>query len=731
MKTIKTFLIGALVALIGSSAGAKTDYSKATINLLEGESQTVDTDDLHSKSGSFSWQITQQGNSSIATCTGFKSSGTSHQVLTFTGIAKGTTVWEFKGDSDYWTYTINVESKPTPPVKEVFYEGQRITFANGAYTNWVGSELVVTFKANDRMNLSADLIADLLVVGGGGGGGAGGKSANGTGGNGATVESRTDEPLKAGDWSVTVGAGGSAGSGDAGGNGTKSSFGTIEAAGGSGGVYKGKSAGANGTGSGEYDITGTKTYYGQGGGAGAGSAAGTAGTPNTGMGGQGGAGGKKDGGAGGSGVVIVRFTGVAKVRTPIDVPTAAQNLVYGWTNQVGVAEGEGYVLTGVAATNAVGTFSAFATPDDTHCWTDKSRTTKEITWSIAYRAATVTVIDTNKVSGAAEPIYRTRNENFIAEDPTELVWTAWRTNTSEAVGTYDVVVLGETHQGGYEITYVGGTLEITPEPPPTITIWIEEGEGITDVMDENGESVPDELELPAGTTEVKLELEALGLTVPVFKVVRGNVTNVTDKVATYAIKDGDTLEFLAEEAEEDDPTVTPEQRKQAIIDAIDPPIPGDEEDEKRYTDAKAKVEAVVGENADQVSAKDFAAYITKNPNISSADIAESDYVAASVKLDTDDLINEDTEVEIAELVKAEGDALTFTVDIDSDPVNVEAIKDMVEASSDLAAWAKHRLEIEATFVPGEEGEAGRVTITPKDPTDRAFMKVVIPQDPVK
>ena len=155
--------------------------------------------------------------------------------------------------------------------------------------------------------------------------------------------------------------------------------------------------------------------------------------------------------------------------TPIAVPTAAQGLVYGWTNQVGVAEGEGYVLSGVSVTNAPGTFTAFATPDDGYCWTDKSRATKEISWSIAYREATVTVIDTNKVTGAAEPVYRTRNEGFIADDPTKLVWTAWRTNMSEEVGTYDIVVLGETRQGGYAITYVGGTLEITAEPVgPTI-----------------------------------------------------------------------------------------------------------------------------------------------------------------------------------------------------------------------------------------------------------------------
>ena len=49
---------------------------------------------------------------------------------------------------------------------------------------------------------------------------------------------------------------------------------------------------------------------------------------------------------------------------------------------------------------------------------------------------------------------------------------------------------------------------------------------------------------------------------------------------------------------------------------------------------------------------------------------------------------------------------------------------MVEASSDLTAWAKNKLEVEAKF---DEKEC-KVTITPKNPTDKAFMRVVIPHD---
>ena len=55
----------------------------------------------------------------------------------------------------------------------------------------------------------------------------------------------------------------------------------------------------------------------------------------------------------------------------------------------------------------------------------------------------------------------------------------------------------------------------------------------------------------------------------------------------------------------------------------------------------------------------------------------------------------------------------------------ELIADEVEASSDLTDLTKTILEVKA-----EVGETqDKLTIKPKDPTDKAFMKVVIPPDP--
>ena len=162
-------------------------------------------------------------------------------------------------------------------------------------------------------------------------------------------------------------------------------------------------------------------------------------------------------------------------RTKIAVPPAAQGLVWGMTNQVGVAAGEGYALTGVAVASAVGEYTAYATPDDDHCWTDGKRDTKTIKWSIARRPATVTVRPATKAPNDPEPVFHTENTGFLAEDPAELVWTAWRTNTSNEVGAYDIVILGEKDQSGYDISYVGNTLTIA-EKPVGPSIPAEEGE---------------------------------------------------------------------------------------------------------------------------------------------------------------------------------------------------------------------------------------------------------------
>lgn len=65
----------------------------------------------------------------------------------------------------------------------------------------------------------------------------------------------------------------------------------------------------------------------------------------------------------------------------IDVPSAAEKLTYNRTEQVGVAEGEGYTVENGSATNA-DTYTATVTLKDGYKWSDDTTDSKEITYSI-------------------------------------------------------------------------------------------------------------------------------------------------------------------------------------------------------------------------------------------------------------------------------------------------------------------------------------------------------------
>ena len=401
--------------------------------------------------------------------------------FTFTGVKAGTTTWTiytytdappYKSGKSYpaygtadgttgsWsgkdTYTITVTDPVEPPI-----DPTQISYTGDVEKKTVDGEEVYIFKSNGTLTLPQDVAARILVVGGGGAGYAR-KSSNGGGGAGGAGVEEKNRPMPAGKYTIVVGKGGDAaqysGSSTSGGNGGESSIGgvagfeKIAKSGGAKGTTNDATAGFNTKSS----ITGEETTYGK---PGATASSATNGGANTGNGGSGSK--KANSGAGGSGVVIVR---ILRERTKIAVPTAAQGLVWGMTNQVGVAAGEGYARGGIYEASAIGEYAATVTPDDDHCWSDLTRDTKTIKWSIARRPAKVTVLPVTKAPNADEPYFHTKNEGFLAADQAELVWTAWRTNTDETVGTYDVVILGEKEQSGYDITYVGNTLTIENVP---------------------------------------------------------------------------------------------------------------------------------------------------------------------------------------------------------------------------------------------------------------------------
>lgn len=69
--------------------------------------------------------------------------------------------------------------------------------------------------------------------------------------------------------------------------------------------------------------------------------------------------------------------------TYIDVPTAADGLVYNQKEQTGVADGEGYTLKGTTAATVAGEYTATAKLKEGYAWNGGLKGDQEIKWSIA------------------------------------------------------------------------------------------------------------------------------------------------------------------------------------------------------------------------------------------------------------------------------------------------------------------------------------------------------------
>ena len=79
---------------------------------------------------------------------------------------------------------------------------------------------------------------------------------------------------------------------------------------------------------------------------------------------------------------------IEKPDAKVTVPSANTGLVYNGAKQIGVAEGEGYILRNNTATDA-GEYAARAILKDGYIWSDGSRESKEIKWSIAKKTVAV------------------------------------------------------------------------------------------------------------------------------------------------------------------------------------------------------------------------------------------------------------------------------------------------------------------------------------------------------
>ena len=769
-QTLKVSCGKSSVSISVTVTAAKTVESKTSTVELTSSDGATDLQLVYASrfSQSVAWNSTvTSGDGNVATATMKNGTTSTRQpTMTITPKGAGTTTLTVKNSSntasyDYtWTVTVTVKQA----IDTWTFKGRTVETIGAEKLSQTDDELVLAWKTGTGTLKVPDLaVADILVVGAGGGAGGGytssqGSAYGGDAGSAGEVKELLAQDLGAlnttTEFAITVGAGGAGGTGKSGttetndgkAGGESSLIGgeaNYTARGGAGGASRKRDAGDLGTKSTSNPGTGTAVrsaitgqMYGQGGAA---AVSGGSATPadaaaNTGNGGDaptnpGTNSTASTGADGGSGIVIVRLTSLGEVREVIAVPTAATGLKYAYVMQTGVAAGDCYELSGIYEASMPGDYVAVATPKDGYCWPDKSHGPTNIAWSIDYRDATVTVIDTNKVSGAEEPVYRTRNEGFIAEDPAELTWVAWRTNTSETVGTYDILVGGDEIQGGYRIAYVGGTLTIEEAPPVTFDITIAKLDCVTDVRT-NGVSVVGTLTLPVDATEVALELVSTN-TIPVFKFSRnGGDWVVTNRTPVIAVAADDTLAFMSAEAKADDPTVTPDQAREAIVASID--LPKGPEDVERYEKAVAKVREVTAGDEPAVEPKALATWITDN-GIKSAGLAQSDYVVASVNLNTSEPITaENTEIKFTEVEAATSDGFVFDFELRIGGTEEELTLAKEYAASVIQTTGDLGEDFKAVGDPDRvtiDPETGKVTIKPDSVQSAEFFKIVIPKDP--
>ena len=170
-----------------------------------------------------------------------------------------------------------------------------------------------------------------------------------------------------------------------------------------------------------------------------------------------------------AGTVTVTVTGVNSykdtatgtytiARKSVKAPTAASGLTYNATTQVGVAEGEGYTLSGNPKATNVGTYSATATLASNYIWSDGTTNAKTITWTIGYAKATVTADDKSKVAGESDPTFTATVTGLQGSD--KLSYTFSRATGDVAGKTYTITPTGNATQGNYSVTYKTGKLYV-------------------------------------------------------------------------------------------------------------------------------------------------------------------------------------------------------------------------------------------------------------------------------
>lgn len=289
-----------------------------------------------------------------------------------------------------------------------------------------------------------------------------------------------------------------------------------------------------------------------------------------------------------------------------------------------------------------------------------------------------------------------------------------------------------TPAAGYELDECTATEVITMSEDRTVTakvkavitgfvIEIAKSTGISSFTATVGGEPYTGAALATGTKLVVTLVADSAIKFPIYKLAIGELGAGVIDSATYEYTVADaaaTLTFTAEAAAFNDPNTTADDVVNAVANTASP---------ENAAAAKAKVENIAG--SDKAAAQDVASWMATK-SITADQLAGSDYTQASYALKTDTLLTSATEVEVDSIDAADG-TVAVTVKIDDKDATKEEVEQYVQLSNDLSdatTWAALPVSTLKSAVTIEDG---KIVITPVSGIDKLFLKVVIPQDPVK
>ena len=154
-------------------------------------------------------------------------------------------------------------------------------------------------------------------------------------------------------------------------------------------------------------------------------------------------------------------------RSVIDVPTQSGTLTYNGSSQTVALTGSGYTKGGTTSGTAAGSYTATATPDSTHCWSDGGTGAKNVSWSIGKKSITPSVTLSKTSVTYGDSGWNTLPTVTVTGDSKTLVsgtdYTAsWSPSSVTGAGTYTVTVtLKGNYSGSKTATYTVNQASVT------------------------------------------------------------------------------------------------------------------------------------------------------------------------------------------------------------------------------------------------------------------------------